>query len=110
SSGGRFRAVAVRPLPPSSHVVVSIRPERITLQAGDPPAEAENTIGGCVIEIIYLGRSRKYVIRTATGFDIICYQQARSGTTTELGFNLGSKVSMRWRAEDATVLLDRAPN
>ena len=108
SAGVRLRAVATRPMPADAHVVVSVRPERITLQAGNPPAEAENAIGGCVVEVIYLGRSRKYVVRTAAGPEVVCYQQARSGT--ELGFNLGSMVSLRWCAEDATVLLDQAPN
>jgi putative spermidine/putrescine transport system ATP-binding protein len=105
SSGGRLRAAAPQPPPASARVVVSVRPERITLQAGDLPAEAENTIGGCVIDVIYLGRSRKYVIRTAAGAEVVCYQQAR--TSAELDFQLGSAVSIRWRAEDATVLLDR---
>jgi ABC-type Fe3+/spermidine/putrescine transport system ATPase subunit len=108
SAGVRLRAVATRPLPANAHVVVSVRPERITLQAGDPPAEAENAIGGCVVEVIYLGRSRKYVIRTAAGPNVVSYQQARSGS--EPGFDLGAAVSLRWRAEDATVLPDKAPN
>ena len=102
TAGVRLRAVVAQPLATGARVVVSIRPERIALQAGDPPAGTENAIGGRVTEIVYLGRSRKYVIRTGAGHEIVSLQQARGGG--ELGFELGAAVSLHWRAEDATVL------
>jgi putative spermidine/putrescine transport system ATP-binding protein len=107
-AGMRLRAVATRPLAAGARAVVSVRPERIALQAGDPPAGVENAIGGRVRDVIYLGNSRKYVIRTGAGHEVVSLQQARSGS--EPGFELGAAVSLRWQAEDATVLPDQAPS
>jgi putative spermidine/putrescine transport system ATP-binding protein len=107
AAGLRLRAVATGPLVAGARAVVSIRPERIALQAGDPPAGAENAIGGRVTDVVYLGRSRKYVVRTRTGHEVVSLQQARSGS--EPGFELGAAVSLHWQAADATVLPDQAP-
>jgi putative spermidine/putrescine transport system ATP-binding protein len=102
----RLRAVATRPISEGARAVVSVRPERIALQAGEPSTAFENVIGGRVTDIVYLGRSRKYVVRTAAGQEVVSLQQARSGA--EPGFEIGAAVLLRWRAEDATVLPDLA--
>ncbi|HEV2550252.1 MAG TPA: ABC transporter ATP-binding protein [Stellaceae bacterium] len=102
TAGVRLRAVAAWPLQAGARVVVSIRPERIALQPGDAPSGIENAIAGRITEVVYLGRSRKYVIRTDAGQEIVSFQQARSGS--EPDFELGAAVSMSWRAEDANVL------
>jgi putative spermidine/putrescine transport system ATP-binding protein len=104
AAGVRLRAVATRPLPTGSRAVVSIRPERIDLKAGSAPAGIENAIGGRVTELVYLGRSRKYVIRTDAGHEVVSLQQARS--SGEAGFAIGTAVSLHWQAADATVLPD----
>jgi putative spermidine/putrescine transport system ATP-binding protein len=101
----RLRAVATRPLAAGARAVVSVRPERIVLQAGDPPPGVENAIGGRITDVVYLGRSRKYVVRTDAGHEVVSLQQARGGA--EPGFEIGAAVSLRWQAEDATVLPDR---
>jgi putative spermidine/putrescine transport system ATP-binding protein len=106
ASGVRLRAAATTPLPTGSRAVVSIRPERIALQAGAPPSGAENAIAGRVTEVVYLGRSRKYVIRTDAGHEVVSLQQSRSAA--EPGFAIGDAVALRWQAEDATALPDQA--
>jgi len=106
TTGVQLRAVATQPLPAGARAIVSIRPERVALHAGDPPAGAENAIGGRVSDVIYLGNSRKYVIRTGACQEVVSLQQSRSGS--EPGFELGAAVSLRWRAEDATLLPDEA--
>jgi putative spermidine/putrescine transport system ATP-binding protein len=68
----------------------------------------ENAIGGRVRDVIYLGNSRKYVVRTGAGHEVVSLQQARSGS--EPGFELGAAVSLCWLAEDATMLPDQAPS
>ena len=105
NAGMHLRATATRPLTPGARAVVSVRPERIALQSGEPSAGMENVIGGRVTDVVYLGRSRKYVIRTDAGQEVISVQQARSGA--EPGYEIGSAVSLRWQAEDATVLPDQ---
>jgi putative spermidine/putrescine transport system ATP-binding protein len=105
SAGMRLRAVATRPLAEGERAVISVRPERIALQAGEPASATENVIGGRVTDVVYLGRSRKYVVRTAAGQEVVSLQQARSGA--QPGFEIGEAVSLRWQAEDATVLPDQ---
>jgi putative spermidine/putrescine transport system ATP-binding protein len=102
--GVRLRAVATRPLAAGARAVVSVRPERIHLHVGEPPAGVENGVAGRVVEVIYLGRSRKYVIRTDAGAEVVTLQQARSGA--EPAFDVGDAIGLHWRAEDATVLPD----
>jgi putative spermidine/putrescine transport system ATP-binding protein len=108
ADGLRLRAVASRPLPSGARAVVSVRPERIALQGGDPPARGENALAGCVTDVVYMGRSRKYVVRTAAGVEVVSFQQARGDG--EPGFTIGARVSLNWRAEDATVLPDKPPD
>jgi putative spermidine/putrescine transport system ATP-binding protein len=105
-AGARLRAVATRPLSPGDRAVVSIRPERITLQANAPAGGIENVVAGRVTDVVYLGRSRKYVVRTDSGQEVVSLHQARSGA--ESGFEIGAAVSLRWQAEDATILPDQA--
>jgi ABC-type Fe3+/spermidine/putrescine transport system ATPase subunit len=88
--------------------VVSIRPERIALRAGDPPAGMENAIDGRITDVVYLGRLRKFVIRTRAGLEVVSLQQVRNGS--EPGFELGAAVSLHWQADDATMLPDQAPS
>ena len=102
AAGVRLRAVPTAPLAAGHRAVVSIRPERIDLKAGPAPAGVENVIGGRVTELVYLGRSRKYVIRTDAGQEVVSLQQARSGA--EPGIDIGTAVSLHWQAADATVL------
>jgi putative spermidine/putrescine transport system ATP-binding protein len=105
-AGTRLRGVAIRPLTPGARSVISIRPERIVVQAGNPPSGVENTIEGRVADVVYLGRMRKYVVQTPLGTEAICLQQTRTGN--EPRFEIGATVSLQWRAEDAAVLPDLA--
>lgn len=104
SAGLLLRAVAAEPLAAGDRSVVSVRPERIALQAGDASARTENAIRGHVSDVVYLGRSRKYIVHTDTGHQVICLQQASSGN--DRAFEPGASVLLSWRAEDASLLPD----
>ena len=104
--GLRLRAIANGAAAPGTPMVVAVRPERIRLSATAPIADAENVVAGRIAEIVYLGQSRKYVVRTNCGADVVTVQQARSDG--ERDFDIGAAVCLNWRAEDATVLHDPA--
>src|SRR5262249_52753544 len=106
AAGVRLRAVTTHPPVPGGRAVVSVRPGRVGLKAGAAPAGLANAIGGRVTEVVYLGSSRKYVVRTDAGHDVISLQQVRSSGA--FGFDIGAAVSLYWQAEDATVLPDQA--
>jgi putative spermidine/putrescine transport system ATP-binding protein len=92
-----------RPTPTSSCLY---GPSRSPCRPVIPPG-GENAIGGCVVEVIYLGRSRKYVVRTAAGPEVVCYQQRAAVPSSASISDRGVTALVRG---SATVLLDQAPN
>jgi putative spermidine/putrescine transport system ATP-binding protein len=83
-----------------SRAVVAVRPERIRISDGAVGPADENGVSGVLREVIYLGRSRRFVVRLASGQEVSSYEQV--GTDRDLA--PGSAVHLSWRAEDATAL------
>jgi putative spermidine/putrescine transport system ATP-binding protein len=102
--GGILR-LATRPsgLVAGASAVVVIRPEfvRVEPDGGVAPV-AENTVAGSLIDVIYMGRAKKYIVRLGSGQEVTAIGQANSGT--DVGFQRGDTVHLRWRADDAIAL------
>jgi putative spermidine/putrescine transport system ATP-binding protein len=89
-------------------VLVAVRPERTVLSGPNSLAEnMENVVTGDVSELIYLGKSRKYVIRAGAAQITALQQITSSGDAT---FNIGDAVAVHWKATDATTIADLVPN
>ena len=104
AGGLRLRARHRRGLEHGQAVAVAVRPERMVLS--DPksvPENAENVAIGEVSELIYLGKSRKHVIRVGDTL-IITLQQIASGG--EAIFNIGDAAAVRWKATDAITIAE----
>ena len=85
---------------------VAVRPERTMLcEPGRAVAPGENRMTGEVSETVYLGRSRKYVVR-AGGADVTVVQQI--GSRLDSAFSIGDPVAVHWKIEDATAVSDSA--
>jgi putative spermidine/putrescine transport system ATP-binding protein len=85
---------------------VAVRPERTLLGGtGRSPAAGENSVTGQVREIVYLGRSRKYVVN-AGGTDMTVVQQISSRLDST--FAIGDPVTVHWKVEDANAVRDSA--
>ena len=98
-----LRARAGADLPGSSgSAVVAVRPERMRLLAPGA-APSENTVQGTLTDVIYLGRSNKYIVRLATGQEVTAVEQAVAGRQTP---SLGAAVQLAWQASDAIALAD----
>ena len=74
-------------------VELTVRPEKIELAAGPPPA------GGCalrgtVTEVVYLGTSTSFSVRTTTGADVVVFQQNSASAGTPAG--RGDDVWLTW--------------
>jgi spermidine/putrescine transport system ATP-binding protein len=74
-------------------VELTVRPEKIELAAGPPPA------GGCalrgtVTEVVYLGTSTSFSVRTTTGADVVVFQQNSASAETPAG--RGDDVWLTW--------------
>jgi spermidine/putrescine transport system ATP-binding protein len=74
-------------------VELTVRPEKIELAAGPGPA------GGCalrgtVTEVVYLGTSTSFSVRTTTGADVVVFQQNSASAETPAG--RGDDVWLTW--------------
>jgi len=65
---GRIAASARTPLEAGAAVFVAVRPERVVLA---PVQEAGGGLEGVIIEQVFLGTSRKYVVRLADGTELV---------------------------------------
>jgi putative spermidine/putrescine transport system ATP-binding protein len=83
-----------------SRAVVAVRPERIRISNGATQPAVENGAAGVLTDVIYLGRSRRFVVRLGDGQEVSSYEQV--GSDRELA--PGTAVHLSWRAEDATAL------
>ena len=83
-----------------TRAVVAVRPERVRIADGAGDPGDENGVTGVLSDVIYLGRSRRYVVRLGDGQEVSSYEQVGSGR--DLG--PGARVKLSWRAEDATAL------
>jgi putative spermidine/putrescine transport system ATP-binding protein len=95
--GTRRFAVGRGGLTIDSRVVVAIRPERIRMLGGDASASA---FSGQVVDVIYLGSTRKYVVHLPTGQECIVLQQADAAESS--GLKPGDRVTLSWDATHAT--------
>jgi spermidine/putrescine transport system ATP-binding protein len=83
-------------------VDITVRPEKITLGTG--PAGAESQLRGTVEEIIYLGTSTNYSVRTTTGAQMTVFSPNDAGGATSP--ERGDTVWLSWPAEHSYLLAD----
>jgi putative spermidine/putrescine transport system ATP-binding protein len=82
--------------------VVAVRPERVVLLTPGDTAR-ENELRGRISDVIYLGQSRKFVVRLEDGSELLGLQPI--GTASP-GVTEGSEVRLGWSATDCNVLAD----
>jgi putative spermidine/putrescine transport system ATP-binding protein len=106
AGGLRLRARHRNGIKTGQPVFVAVRPERATLCGpNDLAGRTENVVTGEVSELIYLGKSRKYVIRAgATQINVL---QQMTGENNSI-FKIGDAVAVHWSAPDAATIPDSA--
>jgi putative spermidine/putrescine transport system ATP-binding protein len=82
--------------------VVAVRPERVALLT---PGEAasKNGLRGRISDVIYLGQSRKFVVRLEDGAEFLGLQPIGSAS---VALTEGTEVLVGWAAADCNVLPD----
>jgi putative spermidine/putrescine transport system ATP-binding protein len=104
SNGMRLRARHRGGFRAGQTAFVAVRPERTLLSAiGQTVPDDVNRMTGEISDLIYLGRSRKYVIRAADT-DVRVVQQI--GSSLDAVFAIGETVAVHWKAEDAIAVLE----
>ena len=58
----------------SSQIEITVRPEKIGISAGRPDSVG-SVLRGTVTEVVYLGTSTTFTVRTTTGADMLVFQQ-----------------------------------
>jgi putative spermidine/putrescine transport system ATP-binding protein len=80
---------------------LAVRPERLFLYRGRDKKQ-ENCISGTLTDLIYLGQSRKCVLRTTNGDEVVALQHAQQ--VAETSMNIGEEVCVTWNCADANAL------
>ncbi|KUP97020.1 ABC transporter ATP-binding protein [Thermobifida cellulosilytica] len=86
---------------PNEEIVLTVRPEKIRLSAEEPDANLSR-IRGTVREVVYLGSTTHYTVRTVDDTDIVVFQQ-NSSDASNLA-ERGDTAWLSWRPEHSYVL------
>ncbi|MBL9151356.1 MAG: ABC transporter ATP-binding protein [Verrucomicrobiales bacterium] len=106
---GDIRLYNDRDVKPGEEIHLSLRPEKLRLQATRPESgEVLNAIEGVVEDVIYLGALTRYWVRTGTQ-RLAIEQQHRRFVLDEKPPTWGDTVWICWRADDGYLLRDFAP-
>jgi len=82
-----------RTMAPSSQIEITVRPEKISISAGRPDS-AGSVLRGTVTEVVYLGTSTTFTVRTTTGADMLVFQQNAASSSTDAA--RGDSVWLSW--------------
>ena len=105
--GGVFAGRAGDDLAAGAQATVAIRPERLQVcRKGETPAQGHSSVDGAVSDIVYLGRSRKYIARLDSGEELVALVQANVRGLDEI--EIGSRVTFSWHPNDAKVLGEKS--
>ncbi|MER7206545.1 ABC transporter ATP-binding protein [Streptosporangium sp. NPDC000239] len=82
-------------------VAVTVRPEKITISAGEPEGDL-SAVRGTVSEVVYLGLYNSYTVRLADGAEITVFQQNALDSTSTA--ERGEAVWLSWQARHSYVI------
>ncbi|HSS82767.1 MAG TPA: ABC transporter ATP-binding protein [Reyranella sp.] len=95
TAAGRIAASARTPLSAGAAVFVAVRPERVVLATAQTAGAG---LEGVIIEQVFLGTSRKYVVRLADGTEVVVLRSISDPPFEQAA----PAVSLSWAAEKAT--------
>jgi spermidine/putrescine transport system ATP-binding protein len=84
---------------------LSVRPEKIDLSPAAPQNGDGSVVRGVVTEVVYMGTSTNYVVRTSTGTDVAVFDQ--NASSAEDVATRGDNVFLTWRPQHSYPIGDR---
>jgi putrescine transport system ATP-binding protein len=105
AGAGRISVRQATAAKPGDTVWVALRPEKIDIARGQPPAAAENCVSGRVADIGYLGDVSVYKVRLDNG-TVVKAAAANIMRLIERPITWDDRVSLTW-TPDAGVVLER---
>lgn len=103
--GRAFRAAAPAQAPLGARVAFAVRPEKLVLAAGAPPADAVNAMSGKVVDIGYLGDISIYKVRLDDGATVKA-SVANAARLAERAIGWEDRVWLAFPSEAAVPLAD----
>ncbi len=86
--------------------VVAVRPEYLHIRNNDEPVEGDdNQISATISDIVYLGQSRKFIVRSMGDIEMTVLVQANVRGLEDI--NIGSEVTVSWNSKSCKVLPDK---
>jgi spermidine/putrescine transport system ATP-binding protein len=100
----RVLLAAAPGLQPGQDAEVAVRPEKMVLRAADdPPPPHQCALRGTVTEVVYLGTSTQYRVRTDSGAQVAVYKQ-NAATSPGTDVQAGHVGWLSWLPEHSYVL------
>ncbi len=85
---------------------IAVRPERVQIgPSGDAGLDGGSRLTGTIDEVVYLGMYTQFHVDTHAG-RIVCHRLADESLAS---LGPGSRVTLSWQAEQASILSDAAP-
>jgi spermidine/putrescine ABC transporter ATP-binding subunit len=84
---------------PSGPVTVMVRPSLVTVATHGTAPEAHSRVDGAVTGIVYAGDSRKIIVETASGTELI----AREDAVRPISVEVGDYVTLHWDPRSSIV-------
>jgi spermidine/putrescine transport system ATP-binding protein len=79
---------------PGANLELTVRPEKINIGTAQPPTNGHSVVRGVVTEVVYLGTSTNYNVRTSTGADVVVFTQ--NAASAEDIAERGDSVWLSW--------------
>ena len=90
---------------PGDSVELSVRPEKIDLSTAAPSNGDGSVVRGVVTEVVYMGTSTNYTVRTSTGVDVAVFDQ--NASSAEDVAVRGDNVFLTWRPQHSYPIGDQ---
>ena len=101
TAAGRILAAGRPPIATGASVVVAVRPERVALA---PSGSAGGGLRGVVIEQVFLGTGKKYIVRLADGTEVVSLRPIGAPPVERTA----SEVRVTWEPDKATAFVGEA--
>jgi len=84
---------------------ISIRPERVRLQAPDStPAAGDVSITGTITETVYTGPTTRFIVEAEDGLRLIAERHNDHHPSAATTFGRGDRVRVAWTADHAAII------
>ena len=100
----------VVPLPnngvrPGQNLELTVRPEKIDITTDEPAAGDRSVVRGVVTEVVYLGTSTNYNVRTSAGSEVVVFDQ--NASNADFVAVRGDQVYLSWNPQHSYAIGDR---